>query len=44
MPIVMGMIKDATGSYKYGFMVWVAICLAGLIILLIPKLFQKQRA
>jgi NNP family nitrate/nitrite transporter-like MFS transporter len=43
MPIVMGMIKDFTGSYKYGFGVWVAIAVASLVIVLTPKLFQRQR-
>ncbi|MFQ5863218.1 MAG: nitrate/nitrite transporter [Candidatus Brocadiales bacterium] len=43
MPIVMGMIKNATGSYKYGFGIWVAICLGTLIVVLMPKLFHKQR-
>ncbi|MFQ5956252.1 MAG: nitrate/nitrite transporter [Candidatus Brocadiales bacterium] len=43
MPIVMGTIKDATGSYKYGFGIWCAICLGTLIIVLTPKLFHKQK-
>lgn len=43
MPIVMGLIKDATGSYKYGFGIWVAICLGTLFIVLMPKLFHKQK-
>ncbi len=43
MPIVMGLIKDATGSYKYGFAIWVAICLGTLIVVLTPRLFHKQK-
>ncbi len=43
MPIVMGLIKDATGSYKYGFGIWVVICLGTLIIVLMPRLFHRQR-
>jgi NNP family nitrate/nitrite transporter-like MFS transporter len=43
MPIIMGRLKDLTGSYTPGFLVWCAICLASLIITLMPKLFQKQK-
>jgi NNP family nitrate/nitrite transporter-like MFS transporter len=43
MPIIMGLLKDLTGTYAPGFWVWCAICVACLIIVLMPKLFHKQK-
>jgi NNP family nitrate/nitrite transporter-like MFS transporter len=43
MPIVMGMVKDMTGSYEYGFGIWAVICLGTLVIALTPSLFGKER-
>ncbi|MCP4365834.1 MAG: NarK/NasA family nitrate transporter, partial [Planctomycetes bacterium] len=34
MPILMGLIKGATGSYKYGFGIWVVIAAGALVIVL----------
>jgi nitrate/nitrite transporter NarK len=43
MPILMGLIKGATGSYKYGFGIWVVIAVGALVIVLMPKIFHKQK-
>lgn len=43
MPIIMGMIKDMTGSYVYGFMIWAVMILGTLVVVLIPKIFRKER-
>jgi NNP family nitrate/nitrite transporter-like MFS transporter len=43
MPIIMGRLKDLTGSYTPGFLVWCAICLACLILCLMPRLFARQK-
>ncbi|MHC4196413.1 MAG: MFS transporter [Planctomycetota bacterium] len=43
MPILMGLIKGATGSYKYGFGIWVVIAVGSLVIVLMPKIFHKQK-
>ncbi|MDO8137885.1 MAG: MFS transporter, partial [Candidatus Brocadiales bacterium] len=43
MPIIMGRLKDLTGSYTPGFLVWCAICAACLVLTLMPKLFQRQK-
>jgi len=44
MPIVMGMVKDMTGSYAYGFGIWAVICLGTLVIALTPSLFGKEKS
>lgn len=44
MPIVMGVVKDMTGSYAYGFGIWAVICLGTLVIALTPSLFGKEKS
>lgn len=43
MPIISGMIKDITGSYMYGFLIWAAMILGTLVIVSIPKIFHREK-
>ncbi len=43
MPIIMGRLKDLTGSYTPGFWVWCAVCIGCLVLTLMPKLFHRPK-